>query len=151
MILRDDPSRDVLSTQVGNSMSDERKPFRCNKSFAWRITCAGKGLKWVFSTQKNIKFYLLAAGITFLAAAWLHIKTTDLVLIVVAVALVFVSEVINSAVEKTVDLACPDYHPLAAVAKDAAAGAVLLAAFFAVIIGWLVFYPYAKKWLAVML
>lgn len=60
----------------------------------------------------------------------------------VAMALVWVAEALNTALEYWTDLASPNYHPLAGKAKDMAAAAVLLASIFAVLIGVLVFYPH---------
>ena len=138
-------------SKMGYLIRDDLTDLPNNKSLAWKFACASRGLKWVFSSQKNIKIHLIAAVAVLSAAVWVNMETRDLVLLVAAIALVFVSETINSAVEKTVDLACPHHHPVAAMAKDAAAGAVLLAAFFSVMIGLLVFFPYVEKWLAVML
>lgn len=108
---------------------------------------AGRGLRWVLASQRNMKLHVAAASAVLAAAAWFRLNSVDLALIVFAIALVMVAEIVNSAVEKAVDLVTADYHPLAALAKDAAAGAVLLAAFFSVIIGLLVFYPHVKMWI----
>lgn len=82
------------------------------------------------------------------AAVWFEINYLEAAIVFFAMALVMVAEMVNTAVEKTVDLVTQEYHPLAGRAKDAAAGAVLLAAFFSVCIGIFVFLPYIKKWLA---
>ncbi len=54
-------------------------------------------------------------------------------------------EMVNTAIEKTVDLVTSEYHPYAKIAKDVAAGAVLIAAIFSVIIGGIIFLPYLLK------
>ncbi|MCL6611357.1 MAG: diacylglycerol kinase family protein [Peptococcaceae bacterium] len=129
-------------------MKDFQGNAREKKSLTQSFVFAGRGIGWVMATQKNMRIHLGVAAAVLAAAAWFKIGIRDLALIVFAIALVLVAEMVNSAVEKTVDLAAPDYHPAAGLAKDAAAGAVLLAAFFSVIIGLLVFIPYVKKWLA---
>lgn len=113
------------------------------KSFA----CAVKGIIWVAGSQRNMKIHLVAAAAVLAAAIRFEINCLEAALVFLAMALVMVAEMVNTAVEKAVDLVSPEYHPLAGRAKDAAAGAVLLAAFFSVVIGVLVFLPYIKKWL----
>lgn len=115
------------------------------KSLAWSFVYAGRGIWWVLASQRNMKIHLAAAAAALLAAAWFKVNLFELALIVFAIALVMVAETVNSAVEKTVDLVTTEYHPMAGLAKDAAAGAVLLAAFFSAVIGLLVFLPYLKK------
>lgn len=122
-----------------------------SKSLARSFSFAGRGIRWVLATQRNMRIHLGIAAAALLAAFWFKISLTELTLVVFAIALVTVAEMINSAVEKTVDLFTTEYHPLAGMAKDAAAGAVLLAAFFSVVIGVLVFFPYVKKWIADMI
>lgn len=67
--------------------------------------------------------------------------------VLTAIFLVLVTELMNTAVEAAVDLADPHIHPLAKAAKDTAAGAVLLAAVFAVVIGCMVFFKPVIHWL----
>lgn len=128
-------------------MRGYRKKIRKSGSLLQSFVFAGRGLRWVLASQRNMKLHVAAASAALAAAAWFRINTLDLALIVFAIALVMVAEMVNSAVEKAVDLVTADNHPLAGLAKDAAAGAVLLAAFFSVIIGLLVFYPHVKMWL----
>jgi diacylglycerol kinase len=92
-----------------------------------------------------MKIHLVAAVLAFSAAAIFKISRLEIALIAIAVALVLIAELLNSAVEKTVDLVTCEYNPLAGLAKDAAAGAVLLAALFSAAVGILVFYPYIIK------
>jgi diacylglycerol kinase len=73
--------------------------------------------------------------------AWLGLAARDWALIIVAVAMVWMAEFINTALEAVVDLASPQYHPLAKVGKDVGAAAVLIAAGAAVIIGLLILGP----------
>jgi Diacylglycerol kinase len=61
--------------------------------------------------------------------------------------LVLTAETVNTALEKTVDLVTSEYHPLARTAKNTAAGAVLLTALNAVIMGFIIFYPHLIKWM----
>jgi diacylglycerol kinase len=76
---------------------------------------------------------------------YLEITKTEWILSLFCIALVLSLEAINSAIEYLVDLASPDFHPLAKKSKDIAAAAVLIAAIFALIIGLLIFLPYLNE------
>ncbi len=126
-------------------MTGRQKDFNDGKPICKSFLCALSGLIWVASSQKNMKIHLVAAVLAFSAAAIFKISRLEIALIAIAVALVLIAELLNSAVEKTVDLVTCEYNPLAGLAKDAAAGAVLLAALFSAAVGILVFYPYIIK------
>jgi diacylglycerol kinase len=101
---------------------------------------AYEGIQYALSTQRNMKFHFFAAFITLTAALLLGLSKTDVLFILLAVTLVIVTELINTGIEKAVDLAMPDIHPLAKIAKDVAAASVLVSGFFAVAVGMVVFY-----------
>lgn len=107
------------------------------KSFQY----AFQGLKTLLKTQHNAHIHLLATIVVVLAGFLLHVSKTDWALLLLAIALVWITEAINTAIEFVVDMVQPDYHPLAEKAKDVAAASVLIAALVAVIIGALVFLP----------
>ncbi|TXK84116.1 diacylglycerol kinase [Paenibacillus sp. N3.4] len=108
----------------------------------WRrsFRYAYEGIKYALDTQRNMKFHFCVAFFVLLAALFMRLPKTDILFILLAVTLMIVTELINTAVEKTVDLAMPDRHPLAKIAKDVAAASVLVSAGFAVIVGMVVFY-----------
>jgi diacylglycerol kinase (ATP) len=83
----------------------------------------------------------MASLVVVLLAFWLRLSLTHWALLVLAMALVWMAEFINSALEATVDLASPDVHPLARVGKDVGAAAVLIAAVSAALIGLLILLP----------
>lgn len=118
-----------------------------NSSLFRSFDCAAKGIIWVTAGQRNMKLHLLAAVAVIVAAVRFEISYLETALIFFAIGLVVVAEMVNTAIEATVDLVTREYNPLAGRAKDAAAGAVLLAAFFSVTVGILVFLPYVKRWL----
>ena len=70
------------------------------------------------------------------------LKTFEWGLLILAIMIVLIAEIINTAIEKTADLVTENYHPLARIAKNAAAGAVLLAAINSIIMGIIIFSPY---------
>ncbi|AOK89075.1 diacylglycerol kinase family protein [Paenibacillus sp. SEL3] len=108
----------------------------------WRMTFryAAEGVMYALRTQVNMRIHVAVALLVIVAGLTLHISRLDWLFVCVAIAIVIVAELFNTAVEAAVDLISPDIHPLAKAAKDTAAGAVLLAAVFAVIIGIFVFY-----------
>lgn len=109
------------------------------KSFVYAL----RGIGYTFKTQQNMRLHLLAAFLVVFFAWFLGVARADLALLVFAITLVLACELINTAVEAAVDLFIgEDRHPLAALAKDAAAGAVLVAAVGAAAVGVLVFGPY---------
>src|SRR5207245_11472629 len=89
----------------------------------------------------NIGGHLHIAVLTILLGFLLHVSTVDFAIIFVMIAIVFVAEMFNTVFERSIDLFSPAYPPLAKLAKDVAAGAVLLSAIFAVVIGLLIFGP----------
>ncbi|WNR46389.1 diacylglycerol kinase [Paenibacillus roseipurpureus] len=108
----------------------------------WRSSFryAYEGIKYALDTQRNMKFHFTVAFLVLLAALLIHLSKTDILFILLAVTLMIVTELINTAVEKAVDLAMPDQHPLAKIAKDVAAASVLVSAVFAVVVGMIIFY-----------
>ena len=91
-------------------------------------------------TQRNLRLQLLAAALVLAATIFLRLQRPYVIGIVIVVAVVLAFELLNTAIEAVVDLMTPVHHPLAKIAKDAAAGAVLVVAFAAVIVGYLTFY-----------
>ena len=94
------------------------------------------------ASGRNMKIHIVAAIMAILTGWWLGINRLEWAIITISIFIVLAAETINTAIEKTVDLVTREYHPLAKQAKNLAAGAVLLAAVSAVIIGILIFGPY---------
>jgi len=117
---------------------------RLSKSFR----CASEGLIYVLRQERNARLHLLAALLTILLGIWLDLSNTEWALISLAIAMVFVGEMFNTVVEVSIDMITVDEHPLAKVAKDVAAGAILLASLAAAIIGALIFVPHLREALA---
>ncbi len=100
------------------------------------------GLKVLVRSQRNARIHAVATILAVAAGALARISPTEWMLIVLAVVFVWATEALNTSIEFLVDLISPDLHPLAAKAKDVAAGAVLVAAIGSLIIGALVFGPH---------
>lgn len=94
-------------------------------------------LRW----QKNTRLQAVASIAVLTLALWLQVGPLEVALLVLTITIVWMAEFINAAVEAVVNLASPDYHDMAKVAKDVAAAAVLLGVVASVIIGLLVLLP----------
>jgi len=103
---------------------------------------AFNGLWYAIRTQRNVRVHVLIALLAIVLGIVLRISAVEFALIFVAITAVFIAEMFNTVFELCVDLASPEYHPLAKIAKDVAAGAVLLNAMLSVIIGLFVFGPH---------
>ncbi|WP_158826002.1 diacylglycerol kinase family protein [Mucilaginibacter lacusdianchii] len=102
---------------------------------------AFKGLRYATATQLNFRVHLVAMlTVAFMGYA-LHISQQEWLWIGLCIALVLVVELINTAIETLTDLVSPDYNVKAGIVKDVSAGAVLLAAIFALITGLVIFLP----------
>ena len=107
------------------------------KSFA----CAMQGVSELWRTQAHARIHMCATVAVVIIGLYLNLSSLEWALLVLAISTVWVAEALNTAIEFVVDLVSPGYHPLAGKAKDVAAGAVLLASFFALVIGVLVLGP----------
>lgn len=106
---------------------------------------AFRGLKVLLQTQHNARIHALATVLVVAAGALMRISPAEWALIVLAIVSVWATEALNTSIEFLVNLASPELHPLAAKAKDVAAGAVLVAATGSLIVGVLVFGPHVLK------
>ena len=98
-----------------------------------------EGLIHVLRTHRNMRIHFAVAIAVLVAAVWKGVNRFELIALLLAITFVLVAEMINSAIEQAVDLATTSFDPLAKLAKDIAAGAVLIAAINAIAIGYLVF------------
>jgi diacylglycerol kinase (ATP) len=101
---------------------------------------AFQGIVYATKTQRNMRIHLAIGALVLFATLYLRLQKVYVVVVVALVVLVLALELINTAIEAVVDLLVVVHHPLAKIAKDAAAGAVLVASIGAVVIGYLVFY-----------
>ena len=105
-------------------------------TFAWKgiLTCAGH--------EQNITFHLIAAIIVLAAGFCFGISRTEWMVVMLCIGTVIAAELFNSAIERLVDMVSPEWKKIAGEVKDIAAGAVLLTAIAAAIVGMIVFLPY---------
>lgn len=115
----------------------QKKPITFTKS------CEGacKGIAYSLKTERHLRFHFFASLLVIALGLYLDLKSYEWLFITFAIGSVLVAELFNTALERTVDLAKPEFHPLAGRAKDVAAGAVLVTAIQAVVIGIIIFGP----------
>lgn len=105
------------------------------------------GIQELIKSETNFKIELLLGAASLGLCGFFHVTALEWCLIILCCVLVLAIEGINTAVEKAVDLVTEEYHELARVAKDVAAGAVLITAIGAACVGLIIFLPYIQLWL----
>jgi diacylglycerol kinase len=105
---------------------------------------AGRGV-WQLRTEPNARIHLLATAFALILATVLKLSALEWALIVFAIALVLTAEALNTAIEYLANALMPSHHPLVGSAKDLGAGAVLIAATGAAVIGVLVLGPHVLR------
>jgi diacylglycerol kinase len=118
------------------------------KKFLKGFHFAFEGLVHAFKTQVNMRFHLFAAFLVVIFAIYFKITLQEWLWVLLSIALVFSAELLNTALEALTDLASPEIHPLAKIAKDSAAAAVLTLAIFAILVGLIVFLPYLLEFIS---
>lgn len=109
---------------------------------------AFSGIKQAFRSERNIRFHFFAMVFVLIAAIILKLDLRDWIIILILIGLVMAFELMNTAIETTVDLVVgANYHRLAKKAKDIAAASVLVISILAAIIGIIVFLPYLIPYL----
>lgn len=113
----------------------------CSRDLLESFRLAFSGLWYALRTQRSMRIHLGVASAVTIAGLWVGLSADQWAVLALTSGLVLLGEMVNTVMEKLVDLVCPDYHPLAKIVKDVMAGAVLLAAIVAVIVGLLVLGP----------
>ncbi|HLZ21936.1 MAG TPA: diacylglycerol kinase family protein [Ktedonobacterales bacterium] len=117
-------------------------PAPARATFVRSFVYAWNGVVYTVRTQRNMRIHIALAVFAIALGIWLRIAPVEFAMVFVAITGVVVSEMINTVAEACVDLVTQEFHPLARVAKDVAAGAVLLSAILAVIVACFVYIPY---------
>jgi diacylglycerol kinase (ATP) len=100
------------------------------------------GVGYLFRTQRNAQIHALVGACAVALGAVLGLARWEWLVLIVTITLVLAAEGVNTAVEAAVDVATSSYHPLARVAKDVAAGTVLICAIASVLVGCIIFIPH---------
>ena len=99
------------------------------------------GIVEAYKGEQNLKIHTAIAGFVVIAGFFFHISYVEWLVCLVLIGLVLMAEFFNTAIEYVVDLASPDIHPLAKLAKDTASAGVLMMAIVSAIIGLIIFVP----------
>lgn len=144
-------SPSIMSEQIAESTSQRTKPNqKLERTLAWQIApnlfisfkYAWAGLKYAFVTQRNFRIHTVLSILAISLGAFLHISTVEMAVIGIMISLVLALELLNTALESVVDLTIKQtYHELAKIAKDCAAGAVLVSAMTSVFVAGLILLP----------
>ena len=119
---------------------DIKKERARDKRLVDSFNFAIEGLISALKDEKHMKVHILAAIIIVILAILINASKLEILIISLSVSFVIITELVNTAVEAIIDLVSPERHPLAKLAKDVAAGAVLVAAINALCVGYLLFY-----------
>ncbi|MBQ9942235.1 MAG: diacylglycerol kinase [Christensenellaceae bacterium] len=104
------------------------------------VNHAFEGIVHAFRSEKNMRIHIVTALLVVIAAVLTYCTRYEMIALAITITFVFFAEMINTAVEAVVDLVTDKYHEMAKIAKNVAAGAVLLSALNALVVGYLVFY-----------
>jgi diacylglycerol kinase len=110
--------------------------------FLRSFSFAGQGVWYVIRTQRNMRVHLAAAACAVAAGLTLRIGAADWACVIITIGAVLAAEALNTVVEALTDLCTSEFNPLAKIAKDAAAGAVLIVSVAAVGVAIAVFLPH---------
>lgn len=123
-----------------NSSSPD--PAKQRRRYTDSINFALEGILFAARNERHMRNHFLAALVILAAVLFLHVSSLEFILLVLCVSFVLFAELMNTALELCVDIVSPKYHPLAKHAKDVAAGAVLIAAIGAAVMGCLILSRY---------
>ncbi|MGI6318219.1 MAG: diacylglycerol kinase family protein [Firmicutes bacterium] len=109
------------------------------KKFIYSFIDAFSGIVEAFHRERNMLLHAAGAVAALAASFYFRLEKLEFLFVITAIILVFITELINTAVEAAVDLSTKEFHPLARIAKNTAAGAVLFAAVFSLVVAYMVF------------
>jgi diacylglycerol kinase len=104
-----------------------------------------KGLKWMFTNERNFQLEILGFLVNLFLIIILKLNVHDTILILLICGFVLVTEILNTVIEKLCDFIEPNFNLKIGIIKDISSGAILLATIFAVIIGIIIYFPYLEN------
>ena len=110
------------------------------KGLAKSFTFAFRGIRNCILGERNMRIHIVIAIFTFLFSFFYNFSKAEYIVLLLTIALVISCEMMNTAVEAVVDLVTPSYNKIAQIAKDIAAGAVLISALTAIAVGFILFF-----------
>ena len=142
-----DSTHPLMHKTINNAYSPQEKKLR---QLAWKVAptlfisfkYAWAGVRYAFATQRNFRIHTIVATLAVSLGFYLRVTAMEMAVITITCAMVMILELINTAIESVVDLTVKQtYHELAKIAKDCAAGAVLLSAIAAVLVAGFILLP----------
>jgi diacylglycerol kinase (ATP) len=100
---------------------------------------AAEGIIHVLRTQRNMRIHFLVAFVVIVAALIINVTKLELIALCISITFVLIAEMLNTGIEAAIDISTTSFDPMAKIAKDIAAGAVLIASVNAMIVGYFVF------------
>ena len=140
--ISNDSERKVRDISKTLQRSQKRSSWKIAKDLPTSFFYAAKGLGYAFSTQRNFRIHVCFALVAFCLGFFFGLNKSDLAIMALTATSVLVVELLNTAIESVVDLAIGKrFHPLAQIAKDCSAGAVLVASISSILIAVLLLFP----------
>ena len=145
-----DAEREVLNLSNNSQRKNKRSSWKIAKDLPTSFFYAAKGLRYAFSTQRNFRIHVGFALVAFGLGLFLGLNKSDLAIMALTATSVLIVELLNTAIESVVDLAIGKrFHPLAQIAKDCSAGAVLVASMSSLLVAVLLLFPPLFKTLGI--
>jgi diacylglycerol kinase (ATP) len=116
----------------------DKQPIKGQQGVPRSFEHAYRGLIYAVRTQRNMRIHVIIATLVLVASLLVGVSKAELAILVLVILLVFITEMFNTALEFAVDLVTKEYRPLAKLAKDVSAGAVLVSSVGAVLVGYLI-------------
>lgn len=116
------------------------KQTKTRQSITKAFNAAIEGILYTFKSERNMKIHYFLAVAVLIISLFFDLTKVEMLLLTFAISLVVISEMFNTAIEKTIDMITEEYNPLAKIAKDVAAGGVLIATLNSVVVGYILFY-----------
>ena len=148
--ISNDSEREIRDMSKTLQRPNKRSSWKIAKDLPTSFLYAAKGLGYAFSTQRNFRIHVGFALGAFGLGLLLGLNKSDLAIMALTATSVLVVELLNTAIESVVDLAIGKrFHPLAQIAKDCSAGAVLVASISSILIAVLLLFPPLIKQLGI--
>ncbi len=120
---------------------------RTIKSFNYAV----EGVIYTLKKERNMKIHFIIAFVVLISSLFFNFSRLEFLILFSTISIVMIAEMINTAIEKVIDLYTDQYHPLAKISKDVAAGSVLIAALNAVVVAYLLFFDRVNPFASVLI
>lgn len=120
------------------------------KRFKRSLKHAWDGISWALTHEKNFRIELVIAFFVILFILFFDVKNWEAIVLLLMIMWVLIFELVNTVLERVVDILKPRIHPYARLIKDLMAGVVLISATVSIVVGILIFYPYVRELLTLL-